>query len=194
MSGANIGNKPPACLNCPTLNTKFTLSSSGQGLGNCWWQNNPADNGGALCQLFYEEAFGNIFNLEFLTPLGAGGGCGISYYLAATDFQCCASNVFSLLIDQCGECPATVTVTPNDCDCGSADSTSGNVVRQISRRSLACVHLGEATGELRECPTCEGNVKIKLMCCAIFGTCTIGEKIDGIACCADPCPCYQAPA
>lgn len=56
-----------------------------------------------------------------------------------------------------------------------------------------CLHLGDATGERRACPTCpkgpQGQDKTfaKIHRCAVHGACTLGKKIDGVACC-DGCP------
>lgn len=47
-----------------------------------------------------------------------------------------------------------------------------------------CVHLGEATGETRECSTCTGTVRLKLFACTLHRECTIARAIDGVACCA----------
>ncbi len=46
-----------------------------------------------------------------------------------------------------------------------------------------CVHLGEATGERRECSGCFGRVEIKLMVCAVHTKCTTYKQLDGVACC-----------
>jgi len=61
-------------------------------------------------------------------------------------------------------------------------------------RRPPCVHLGAFTGERRLCAACKGKVQVNIMTCAVFGTCTVGKKIDGIACCAAPCPRYEKPA
>lgn len=59
------------------------------------------------------------------------------------------------------------------------------------KKYSACINLGELTGERRQCPSCNGNVEVKLMTCSVYGSCTIGKKIDGIACCQG-CPDYAA--
>ncbi len=46
-----------------------------------------------------------------------------------------------------------------------------------------CVHLGPPTGQFRDCPTCSGNVRLKVMGCGVHTTCTVGRKVDGVACC-----------
>ena len=38
-----------------------------------------------------------------------------------------------------------------------------------------CAHLGPATGALRECPTCQGNVRQKVFACAVHGDTTIRD-------------------
>lgn len=52
-----------------------------------------------------------------------------------------------------------------------------------------CIHLGEPTGERRECDSCQGKVEIKLRACGVYGNCTTHKRIDGIACCVG-CPRY----
>ena len=42
-----------------------------------------------------------------------------------------------------------------------------------------------------ECPSCYGMVKLKVFGCEKHGQCTIGKKLDGMACCAE-CPDYKA--
>lgn len=53
-----------------------------------------------------------------------------------------------------------------------------------------CHHRGP---ELRrvECPTCSGNVQVKVFGCAVFAECTIAKPLPGIQCC-EACPRYQA--
>ncbi len=47
----------------------------------------------------------------------------------------------------------------------------------------ACVSLGKPTGEVRICESCKGKVELKVYGCSIHGVCTIGKKVDGVACC-----------
>lgn len=54
-----------------------------------------------------------------------------------------------------------------------------------------CIHLGLQTGE-RECAGCGPGRRPKAFACAVFSECTIGKKLDGLACCAG-CEKYQAP-
>lgn len=53
-----------------------------------------------------------------------------------------------------------------------------------------CVHRGSLVGE-QECETCQGSTRIKLFACALHGVCTIGKRIDMLACCAQ-CGDYEA--
>jgi hypothetical protein len=46
-----------------------------------------------------------------------------------------------------------------------------------------CEHRGDLLG-YQECETCRGTTKIKLFACALHGQCTLGRKLEGIACCA----------
>jgi hypothetical protein len=53
-----------------------------------------------------------------------------------------------------------------------------------------CRHKGsEIRREL--CPGCRGKVEIKVFTCSIHTECTLGMKIDGIACC-DTCNEYES--
>jgi hypothetical protein len=52
-----------------------------------------------------------------------------------------------------------------------------------------CGHLGPPTGELRECPTCLGRVRLKVLACAVYGGCLPSLKVEGLGCCAG-CPDY----
>lgn len=55
-----------------------------------------------------------------------------------------------------------------------------------------CGNLGAATGDTVTCPTCTGNVQLKVFTCTEHGTCTIGKKAPGVACC-DGCNSYRKP-
>jgi hypothetical protein len=63
--------------------------------------------------------------------------------------------------------------------------------KAASAIALPCIHLGEVTGERRLCPTCMGHVEVKLYECAIFGRCTRGKPLEGVACCAN-CSCFES--
>lgn len=57
--------------------------------------------------------------------------------------------------------------------------------------SLPCVHLG---AELRRvvCESCGGKkTQLKVFRCELFQECTLGRKLDGIACC-QTCGDYEA--
>lgn len=45
-----------------------------------------------------------------------------------------------------------------------------------------CIHFGAETRRV-ECPTCRGNVQVKVFACAVFGECTLAKSLDGTACC-----------
>lgn len=68
----------------------------------------------------------------------------------------------------CGRVVERVPALPLIADCGS---------------DARCKHFGP---ELRrvECPTCCGSVKLKVFACAVHGESTMGQPIDGLACCA----------
>jgi hypothetical protein len=56
-----------------------------------------------------------------------------------------------------------------------------------------CRHLGPPTGELRECATCAGRVRLKVLACAVYGGTLERMKLEGLGCCAG-CPDYAARA
>lgn len=55
-----------------------------------------------------------------------------------------------------------------------------------------CQHLGGETGDLQECGSCSGRVRIKLFRCEVHDRCTISKKLDGVACCGG-CPDKSPP-
>jgi hypothetical protein len=58
-----------------------------------------------------------------------------------------------------------------------------------SQAKSPCRHLGEQR-RLQECDSCKGPVQIKVLECAIHGECTIGKKLESIACCGT-CDNYE---
>jgi hypothetical protein len=67
---------------------------------------------------------------------------------------------------------------------------------RIANRAGQCVHLGEPTGRTVGCETCTGNISLKVLACAVHGECTVGKRVDGVACCSDRkagrCPDFAA--
>ena len=59
-----------------------------------------------------------------------------------------------------------------------------------AERQGRCEHRGE---ELRQvdCPSCKGHIRVKVLGCDVFGECSIGKPIPGLACCAG-CPQWTA--
>lgn len=53
----------------------------------------------------------------------------------------------------------------------------------IKPRTQRCQHLGPATGFV-ECPTCQGNVRLKVFACEIHKAATIKKPMNGLACCS----------
>lgn len=51
------------------------------------------------------------------------------------------------------------------------------------RSQSTCIHRGEETGETILCTTCAGRKDLKVFTCDVFGTCTVGKKVDWHACC-----------
>ena len=52
-----------------------------------------------------------------------------------------------------------------------------------------CAHLLPQTGERVRCPSCKGEVMLKLFGCAVYGKCTPGKEVPGYASCRT-CPDY----
>jgi SAM-dependent methyltransferase len=52
-----------------------------------------------------------------------------------------------------------------------------------TKKNLPCANLGGPTGELVECKTCKGTVRLKVLECSARGKCTIEKPVDGVACC-----------
>lgn len=58
----------------------------------------------------------------------------------------------------------------------------------------SCKHLGEFTGQMVYCPPCSEQgqrTELKVLACAVHGSCTVGRKVDGQQCCA-MCPDWEA--
>jgi len=70
----------------------------------------------------------------------------------------------------------------------TAKPSNGHIANVTAK--LSCMHLGEPTGELKQCQTCSGTVKLKILKCSVHGECTIEKKLDGKACC-NGCPDYS---
>lgn len=51
------------------------------------------------------------------------------------------------------------------------------------QRIQRCQHLGPPTGFV-ECPTCNGNVRLKVFVCEIHKAATVKKPMAGLACCA----------
>jgi hypothetical protein len=66
------------------------------------------------------------------------------------------------------------------CYCRDHSPVKGVVLPQAK---LPCKHLGQEKRR-QKCTTCAGNVELKVLNCAEHGECTLGKKIDGVACCA----------
>lgn len=49
--------------------------------------------------------------------------------------------------------------------------------------SSKCRHRGDMTGQQVLCPTCAGTVRLHVYRCNLFGSCTLGKKVENVACC-----------
>ena len=58
---------------------------------------------------------------------------------------------------------------------------SAPAIRRV--RKVACISLGDWTGELIECLSCQGTVKLKIMSCNIHKKCTLEKPLHGVQCC-----------
>lgn len=88
--------------------------------------------------------------------------------------------------------------------CRYVDRDCGNPPRVENRSSgekMECVNLGEYTGETEHCQSCRGTVLVKVYACSVYGRCTMGKPVNGLACCNGtrgedgfhtPCPSYRA--
>lgn len=54
-----------------------------------------------------------------------------------------------------------------------------------------CLHLGPPTGETVTCPSCVGEVRVKLRGCAVYGKCAPAKQLPGVAYCVT-CRDYRA--
>ena len=84
----------------------------------------------------------------------------------------------------------TVSHDPNDAyvpkdsplqDSPVTGEPSAPAIRRV--RKVACISLGDWTGELIECPSCQGTVKLKIMSCNIHNKCTLEKPLHGVQCC-----------
>ncbi len=51
----------------------------------------------------------------------------------------------------------------------------------------ACPHLGTDTGRRVLCDSCRGKVELKVLACGVYGECTVGKRVDGVAGCCSGC-------
>lgn len=70
-------------------------------------------------------------------------------------------------------------VSPFYCPCGAAVEFDD---RRARGSNGPCAHLGQFTrAEL--CPSCRGQVRVKIFACAVHEECTLQKPLD-VACCA----------
>jgi hypothetical protein len=74
--------------------------------------------------------------------------------------------------------------------CGRVAGPTSDPPERIVARCKAtptpspCSHLGAETRQ-QPCDSCNGGkTRIKIFACAIHGECTIGKRLDGLACCS----------
>lgn len=63
----------------------------------------------------------------------------------------------------------------------------------VASSSPACIHQGEATGELLDCASCTGRVQLKVFSCDVHRRCLPTRHSPGVACC-NGCPDLQVTA
>jgi len=62
------------------------------------------------------------------------------------------------------------------------------------RETLPCIHLGKEPLRTQQCPTCRGNVSVKVFPCAVFGECVVSsKKLPDVAGACGTCTKYVAP-
>lgn len=97
------------------------------------------------------------------------------------------SNSSTAELLKCGH----TTPDPKDCVYCFAAWAAKNIVvptqGQVNPKNVTCKHLGLPTGSTVKCPTCRGVVSLKLLKCAIHGTCTLGKRVAGHGCCDESC-------
>lgn len=79
---------------------------------------------------------------------------------------------------------------PIFCRCGKVTTSVADFPQSLwsdAHRPLRgrCVHLGGDTDHAVECPTCVGNVRVKVFDCRRHGQCTIAKQLPNMACCAN---------
>lgn len=55
-----------------------------------------------------------------------------------------------------------------------------------------CVHRGVAPIRSERCGPCGGKIALKVFSCDVFGECTIGKSVKGVAGCCKGCGSYKA--
>jgi len=78
-----------------------------------------------------------------------------------------------------------------DVDPTCAVCRRGELGQQAAPPEAVCGHRGDLTGDVVECPTCSGTVRLKLRACTIHGTCTEAKPVTGHGCCQG-CPDRKA--
>lgn len=99
------------------------------------------------------------------------------------------------LCPKCGETKTDISVLPFTCGCGFRDREGvgfgepSAVVEAVSNPKPAtkkrdpCVHRGEVIRQ-ELCPSCcGGKVELFIFACTQHGECTIGKKLESVACC-----------
>src|SRR5262245_46299650 len=58
-------------------------------------------------------------------------------------------------------------------------------------RTLPCVHRGAPTGEQAACPSCSGQVRLKVFAGAVHGECTWARQLPRATRCCQTCGDYE---
>jgi hypothetical protein len=98
----------------------------------------------------------------------------------------------------CAFCARASGTSPEDRDYQRlwAAQAQGVPSPDLARLRRPCRHGGAETGEQVPCPKCPGNVRIKLLACAVHGRRTALKQVPGVMCCqggpgTPPCPDYD---
>lgn len=67
---------------------------------------------------------------------------------------------------------------------------AGAFVPVITETQVGCQHLGQPL-RYESCPTCSGNVRLKVFACSVHGTCQLTQRLAGVHSC-DGCRDHQS--
>lgn len=72
-------------------------------------------------------------------------------------------------------------------------SAMANAAKKQATDQFACAHRGPETGEVVECKSCRGRVRLKVYDCVVHGRCTIARHVPNVQACCARCPDRSPP-